>query len=61
MKDACAKQGLKFGLYYSHVIDWQHPHAFTGNADNLKNRMNTVDYNPDEMDRSIYLKEKFIY
>lgn len=58
LKDACAKQGIKFGLYYSHVIDWDHPHAFIGKEEKLKERMNMVDFDPDKMDRSIYLKEK---
>lgn len=58
LKAACERQGLKFGLYYSHTIDWEHPHAFIGNTEKLKTRMNTVDYNPEAMDRSIYLQEK---
>jgi alpha-L-fucosidase len=58
LKESCHKQGLKFGLYYSHIIDWDHPHAFTGDEEKLRNRMNIVDYNPEDMDRSIFLKEK---
>ncbi len=27
--EACRKEGLKIGLYHS-VIDWHHPHAYTG-------------------------------
>ena len=27
LRDACAKQGLKFGFYYSHAFDWEHPDA----------------------------------
>jgi alpha-L-fucosidase len=30
MKEACHKQGLKFGLYYSHNIDWENPNAYIG-------------------------------
>ena len=26
--DACRKYGLKFGLYYSHWIDWEHPYGW---------------------------------
>jgi len=57
LKEACEKQGIKFGLYYSHVIDWEHPHAYTGKS-KLENRMNSVDYDPNKMNRSIYLQEK---
>ncbi len=57
LKEACKKQGLKFGLYYSHVIDWEHPHAYTGEG-KFKNRMNSLDYDPNKMDRSKFLKEK---
>ena len=27
LKDACDRQGLKFGFYYSHAYDWEHPDA----------------------------------
>tara|TARA_R110001606_G_scaffold399261_1_gene582851 strand:- start:18383 stop:20224 length:1842 start_codon:yes stop_codon:yes gene_type:complete len=57
LKEACAKQGMRFGLYYSHLMDWEHPHAYTGEG-KMKRRINTLDFNADEMDRSIYLKEK---
>ncbi len=26
--DACHKYGLKFGLYYSHWLDWEHPYGW---------------------------------
>ncbi len=29
---ACARQGLKFGVYWNHVYDWQHPDALTPDA-----------------------------
>ncbi len=57
LKEACHKQGLKFGLYYSHVIDWENPNAYIGDKQ-LTERMNTVDFDPAKMDRSVYLKEK---
>lgn len=57
LKEACHKQGLKFGLYYSHVIDWEDPNAYVGDK-GLTDRMNTVDFDPVKMDRSVYLKEK---
>jgi len=27
LSDACRKHGLKFGFYYSHAFDWEHPDA----------------------------------
>lgn len=30
--EACYKQGLKFGLYYSQELDWDHPHGGGYNA-----------------------------
>lgn len=45
---ACDKQGIKFCLYYSHYLDWDHPHAYG----------NDWDYNPDKKDFSIYFEEK---
>lgn len=57
LKEACHKQGLKFGLYYSHVIDWEHPNAYIGDKE-LEERMNTFDFDPAKMDRSVYLKDK---
>ncbi len=27
LAEACAKYGLKFGLYYSQELDWHHPHG----------------------------------
>jgi len=57
LKEACKRQGLKFGLYYSHMIDWEHPDAYIGEG-KLTERMNTVDYDPKHMDRATYLNEK---
>jgi alpha-L-fucosidase len=57
LKEACAKQGMKFGLYYSHVIDWENPNAYIGEGA-LRERMNTVDFDPAKMDRSVFQKEK---
>lgn len=57
LKVACDKQGIRFGVYYSHAIDWENPNAYIGKG-KLRDRMNTVDYDPANMDRSIYLKEK---
>ena len=57
LKEACDRQGIKFGLYYSHAIDWDHPDAYIGEGV-LQDRMNIVDFDSDKMDRSKYLKEK---
>lgn len=57
LKEACHKQGLKFGLYYSHLIDWENPNNYIGDG-KLRERMNTVDFNPSKMERSKYLDEK---
>lgn len=27
LKEACKKYGIKFGFYYSHAFDWEHPNA----------------------------------
>ncbi|MCY9659774.1 alpha-L-fucosidase [Paenibacillus chondroitinus] len=27
LKDACKRHGLRFGFYYSHAFDWEHPDA----------------------------------
>ena len=27
LRDACLKHGIKFGMYYSHAFDWEHPDA----------------------------------
>lgn len=57
LKTACDKKGIKFGLYYSHAIDWDHPQAYIGEGE-LRERMNTVDFKAGKMDRSVYFKEK---
>ncbi len=57
LKEACDRQGIKFGLYYSHAIDWDSPNAYIGEGV-LQDRMNIVDFDSDQMDRSKYLKEK---
>jgi alpha-L-fucosidase len=45
---ACERQGIRFGLYYSHFLDWHHPHAFG----------NDWDYDEEEKDFSVYFEEK---
>lgn len=58
LKNECKKQGLKFGVYYSHIIDWEHSQAYISEDPKLLERMNTVDYDPKKMNREIYLEEK---
>ncbi len=57
LKEACQKQGLKFGLYYSHTIDWEHPDAYIGEG-KLGERMNSLDYTYENNNRTPYLQEK---
>ncbi|MEM8521834.1 alpha-L-fucosidase [Flavobacterium sp. PL12] len=57
LKAACDKQGIKFGLYYSHAIDWDNSQAYIGEGA-LRDRMNLVDFDSKKMDRAKYLKEK---
>lgn len=55
LAEACEKQGLKFGLYYSLGRDWHHPQCKSRGG----RRSNLWDY-PDEegKDQSIYFNEK---
>ncbi|MBE6702501.1 MAG: hypothetical protein E7585_03705 [Ruminococcaceae bacterium] len=46
--DACAKEGMPFGIYYSQMQDWEHP---DGNG-------NTWDYDPANQDFSRYFYGK---
>lgn len=46
--DACAAEGMPFGIYYSQMQDWEHPH---GNG-------NTWDFDPVTQDFSTYFYEK---
>lgn len=57
LKDACHKQGLKFGLYYSHNIDWEHPQNAILNG-GKRSWMNLTDFKPEQMNKELYLKEK---
>ena len=45
LADACAREGLKLGLYYSQTQDWHHPDGFG----------NTWDFNEDEQDFADYI------
>ena len=45
LAEACAREGLKLGLYYSQTQDWHHPNGFG----------NTWDFNEDEQDFADYI------
>ena len=45
LADACAREGLKLGLYYSQTQDWHQPDGFG----------NTWDFNEDEQDFADYI------
>ncbi len=57
LKEACHKQGLKFGLYYSQNIDWEHPQNAILNG-GKHSWMNLKDFKPAQMNKDLYLKEK---
>lgn len=62
LKDACHKYGLKFGLYYSHNIDWEDPNNLVsggkGNGGNSSAWTNTTDFDPLKMNKQVYLEKK---
>ena len=45
LAEACAREGIKLGLYYSQTQDWHHPNGFG----------NTWDFNEDEQDFGDYI------
>jgi alpha-L-fucosidase len=55
LAEACARQGLRFGVYYSLGRDWQDPDAYTKDG----RRSNTWDYpEEDKKDFGKYLERK---
>jgi alpha-L-fucosidase len=59
LSEACAEAGIKFGVYYSHREDWEHPYAY-GNFwdfDTSQTNLDTMDH-PELFRR--YLDEKAI-
>jgi len=73
LKEACRKYGVKFGFYYSHAFDWEHPDApgndweynNPGGDKNLfggpNGEKNWFDYHPELLPKAIkYVDEKAI-
>jgi alpha-L-fucosidase len=59
LSEACAEAGIRFGVYYSHREDWEHPYAY-GNFwdfDSSQTNLDTMDH-PELFRR--YLDEKSI-
>ena len=44
LADACKKQGLKFGFYYSQAQDWHHPGGFGNGWDKTIKRVSSDEY-----------------
>lgn len=66
---ACKKYGLKFGFYYSHAFDWEHPDAPGNDWDyqnpggdlNLHDGRNWYDLHPELLTKAVkYVNEKVI-
>ncbi|WP_229106616.1 alpha-L-fucosidase [Paenibacillus sp. 1001270B_150601_E10] len=51
LAEACKAEGIKLCFYYSHVIDWHHPHSVHNAANN------TWDYNMEEKHFPTYWNE----
>ncbi len=69
LADACKKYGIRFGFYYSHAFDWEHPDA-PGNDWDYKNPggdrqlyggTNWYDHHPELLPKAVkYVDEKAI-
>ncbi len=46
LSEACAEAGIKFGVYYSHREDWDHPYAYgnTWDFDSSQTSLDTMDH-----------------
>ncbi len=57
LADACAREGIRFGVYYSHREDWDHPYAYgnTWDYDSSQTNLDSMDH--PELFRK-YLEEK---
>lgn len=69
LSDACKKQGIRFGFYYSHAFDWEHPDApgndwdynNPGGDKNLFGGTNWYDHHPELLPKAVkYVNEKSI-
>ncbi|MDX1283570.1 MAG: alpha-L-fucosidase, partial [Draconibacterium sp.] len=69
LKQACKKYGIKFGFYYSHAFDWDHPDApgndwdyvNPGGGKNLFGGRRYYDHSPEQVERMAkYVNEKSI-
>ena len=59
LSDACAEAGIKFGVYYSHREDWEHPYAYGNSWDFDSSQTNLDTMDDPELFRQ-YLDEKAI-
>lgn len=66
---ACRKYGIRFGFYYSHAFDWEHPDApgndwdyqNPGGDKNLYGGTNWYDHHPELLPKAVrYINEKSI-
>jgi alpha-L-fucosidase len=55
LAEECAKEGIRFGVYYSHREDWEHPGGY-GNDWDYDNDWGSYLFEPDKFNR--YLEEK---
>lgn len=46
LADACAEEGIRFGVYYSHREDWENPYAYgnTWDYDSSQTNLDSMDY-----------------
>lgn len=59
LSEACAVAGIKFGVYYSHREDWNHPYAYGNTWDYDSSQTNLDEMDHPELFRK-YLDEKAI-
>ncbi|WP_232825833.1 alpha-L-fucosidase [Chitinophaga alhagiae] len=69
LADACKRHGIRFGFYYSHAFDWEHPDApgndwdynNPGGDKNLFGGTNWYDHHPELVPKAVkYVNEKSI-